>query len=120
MTSCHVTHSSLSESVSERSTQCFQMGIADITHYVTPCYVKHMSCNVTSRHVTLASLSEYVSERSIHCFQMGLFKFPLLTIADMSHYVTPCHVTHMSWHDTSCHITSQHVTLRHITSRHTC
>ena len=32
--------------------------IADITHYLTPCYVTHMSRDVPSRHVTLASLSE--------------------------------------------------------------
>ena len=58
------------------------------------------------------------AKRSIHCFQMGLFKFPLLTIADMSHYITPCHVTHMSCHVMSRRVTSRHITSHHVTSRH--
>ena len=61
-----------------------------------------MSRHVTSRHVTHASLSESVSKMSIHYFQMGFIEIPLLTLADMSHYVTPCHITHMSRH--TCHM----------------
>ena len=100
----------------KRSIHCFQMGlfkfplltIPDMSHYITPCHVTHMSCHVTSchitsrhvtsRHVTHASLAELVSKMSIHYFQMGFIKIPLLTLAGMSHYVTSCHITHVTSH----------------------
>ena len=80
------------------------------SHHVMSCHVmsRHImshhvtSHHITSRHITHGSLSESVSDMSIHYFQMGLIKIPFLTIADMSHYVTLCHIIHMSRH--TCHM----------------